>query len=115
MECLEKVTHPEAVGEARSVLEGAPTAELAETFRILGDPTRLRILLALSVGELCVCDLAELFDVTPSAISHQLRLLRAHGFVRSRRDGKMAYYRLDDDGHVRGLFTEGLRQIEEGR
>lgn len=112
--CDERLIHPEAVDTARQALVGAPVEDLAEAFRVLGDPTRVGILLALSTGELCVCDLAELFGVTPSAVSHQLRLLRAHRLVRARRDGKMAYYCLDDD-HVRTLFAEGLRHVKENR
>lgn len=70
--------------------------EQAERFKLLGDPTRLRILHALSAEELCVCDLAALLDSTPSAVSHQLRLLRAARMVRFRKSGKMVYYTLDE-------------------
>lgn len=68
--------------------------------------------MALAEAELCVCDLAELFQVMPSAISHPLRLLRAHGLVRPRRDGKLMYYSLDDD-RVHTLFAEGMRHVKE--
>jgi len=112
--CQEKLVHPTAVAAARRAVEGAPVEALAETFKVLGDPTRARILLALGQQELCVCDLAELFAVTPSAISHQLRLLRAHRLVKLRREGKLAFYSLDDD-HVRVLFAEGLRHVMEDR
>jgi DNA-binding transcriptional ArsR family regulator len=113
--CSISVAHPEAVFEARETVRSAPVEALAETFKVLGDPTRVRILLALSARELCVCDLAELFDVTPSAVSHQLRLLRQHRLVRPRREGKLVFYSLDDD-HVRALFAEGLRHVrEDGR
>ena len=111
--CAETLVHPDAVAAARRVVEGAPVDALAETFKVLGDPTRARILLALSVRELCVCDLADLLGVSQSAVSHQLRLLRAHRLVRFRRDGKLVYYSLDDD-HVRTLFAEGLRHVKEG-
>ncbi len=111
--CSETVVHPEAVAEARRAVEAAPVEALADTFKVLGDPTRVRILLALSARELCVCDLAELFEVSQSAVSHQLRILRAHRLVRARREGKLVYYSLDDD-HVRTLFAEGLRHVEEG-
>ncbi len=111
--CSETLVHPEAVERARRAVEEAPVEALAETFKVLGDPTRVRILLALSVQELCVCDLADLFEVTQSAVSHQLRVLRAHRLVRSRREGKLVYYSLDDD-HVRTLFAEGLRHVKEG-
>lgn len=112
--CLETCLHPEAVERARQRLQGAPLGPLADLFRMLGDPTRAGILLALSSGELCVCDLADLFAVTPGAISHQLRLLKAHRLVRSRRAGKMVFYALDDD-HVADLFAQGLDHVMEGR
>jgi DNA-binding transcriptional ArsR family regulator len=87
-------------------------SELADTFKVLGDATRVRILHALSMEELCVCDIAALIDATQSAISHQLRLLRAAKLVKFRKEGKMAYYSLDDD-HIRNLFAEGIRHVEE--
>ena len=110
--CAEAGLHPENIAKARQKLEGAPVEELAEVFKVLGDPTRAGILLALSASELCVCDLAELFGVTPGAISHQLRLLKAHRLVRSRREGKMVHYNLDDD-HVATLFAQGLDHVGE--
>jgi ArsR family transcriptional regulator len=70
------------------------------------------ILLALADRELCGCDLAELLGVTPSAISHQLRLLKAHRLVRARWEGKLVYHGLDDE-HVHTLFAEGRRHVEE--
>lgn len=112
--CEERLVHPAAVAQARRAVDGAPVRAVAETFRVLGDPTRVGILLALSEGELCVCDLAEIFDVSPSAVSHQLRLLRAHRIVRCRREGKLAFYSLDDD-HVRSLFDEAMRHVAEDR
>lgn len=83
---------------------------LVETFKALGDPTRARIVFALSRDELRVGDLASLLDVTPSAVSHQLRVLRNMNLVRYRRQGKMAYYSLDDE-HIENLFKEGLRHV----
>ena len=85
---------------------------LAEIFRALGDPTRVRVLDALSHGELCVCDLAQLIELSQSATSHQLRLLRALRLVRSRRAGRMVFYTLDDR-HIVTLFRQGLRHVEE--
>jgi len=85
---------------------------LAETFRVLGDPTRVKILFALAQEELCVCDIANLLGTTNSAVSHQLRVLRNMRLVRYRKEGKMAYYSLDDD-HIRHLFDEGLNHVEE--
>ena len=86
--------------------------ELAETFKLLGDPTRMKILQALAITELCVCDLAALLEMTSSAISHQLRLLRARGIVRFRKAGKVAYYSLDDS-HVQTLVEVSLRHAAE--
>jgi DNA-binding transcriptional ArsR family regulator len=86
--------------------------ELAETFKVLAEPTRIRILQAISDEELCVCDIAAVVNATQSAISHQLRILRSARLVKSRRDGKMVYYSLDDD-HVRNLFEEGIRHLKE--
>ena len=83
---------------------------LAETFRVLGDPTRVRILQALSLEELCVCDIASLLGTTKSAVSHQLRLLRSLRVVKYRKDGRMVYYSLDDS-HVGNLLKEGLHHI----
>src|SRR6476646_11593853 len=78
-----------------SMSPGAVT-DVADTFRILGDPTRIRILDALSGGELCVCDIASLAAISESAVSHQLRLLRSMRLVKSRRAGRLVFYALDD-------------------
>ena len=86
---------------------------VSEIFRLLGDPTRVRIVDALSHGERCVCDLAALVGLTESAVSHQLRLLRAARLVRVRRTGRMAYYSLDDH-HVAGLVYDTRKHVEEG-
>src|SRR5919112_758023 len=86
---------------------------LTEIFRVLADPTRVRILDALSRDELCVGDLANLLGASESAISHQLRLLRNTRVVRARRDGRMIFYTLDDR-HVLTLFRQGLRHVQEG-
>ncbi len=91
---------------------GATLLALAETFKALGDPTRLRIVSALAQEELCVCDLATLVDVSESAVSHSLRTLRQLRVVRFRKVGKIAYYSLDD-AHVAQLVAEGLGHIEE--
>ena len=86
---------------------------LAETFRALSDPTRVRIIAVLAGEELCVCDLANLLRLTQSAASHQLRLLRGQRLVKYRKDGKVAYYTLDDE-HIRRLFAEGVRHVRAG-
>ena len=85
---------------------------LAETFKVLGDMTRVRILDALSRAELCVCDIARLLGLTESAVSHQLRLLRGMRLVRARRAGRMVFYSLDDQ-HIVRLFKQGLEHVQE--
>ena len=106
---------PARVAKLRVALVSGDDVEgLAETFRALGDPTRVRMLDALSHGELCVCDLAAVLRLTQSAVSHQLRLLRGLRLVRSRRDGRMVFYALDDR-HIITLFRQTLRHVEEGR
>ena len=109
------VTHlnPERVGAARgSLLPSEAAAELAETFKVLGDVTRVRILDALSRHELCVCDLAALIGLSESAVSHQLRLLRGMRLVRPRRSGRMVFYTLDDR-HIISLFQQASRHVSE--
>ncbi|MGH9148676.1 MAG: ArsR/SmtB family transcription factor [Vicinamibacterales bacterium] len=101
---------PSALAEALIGPEAA--AGLAETFKVLGDLTRVRMLDALSHSELCVGDLAGLLGLTESAVSHQLRLLRSMRLVRSRRAGRMVIYMLDDD-HILKLFRQGLDHVEE--
>jgi len=85
---------------------------LADTFSALGDPTRVRILDALSHGELCVCDLAAVLRLSQSAVSHQLRLLRGLRLVRPRREGRVVFYDLDDQ-HIISLFKQTLQHVEE--
>jgi ArsR family transcriptional regulator, lead/cadmium/zinc/bismuth-responsive transcriptional repressor len=103
--------HPDGVRRARAALPGADAAaDLAALFGALGDPTRVRLLAALAAGALCVCDLAAVLGMTQSAVSHQLRLLRALGLVRARREGKLVWYALDDD-HVRALLAIGAEHI----
>jgi ArsR family transcriptional regulator, lead/cadmium/zinc/bismuth-responsive transcriptional repressor len=85
---------------------------LADTFRVLGDPTRVRILDALSTGELCVCDIASLAGISESAVSHQLRLLRGMRLVRPRRAGRLVYYSVDDH-HILGLLNQAMTHVDE--
>lgn len=104
----------ERVARARARMHDDRTiVDLAETFKVLAEPTRVRILHAISEEELCVCDIAAVVNATQSAISHQLRILRSARLVKSRKDGKMVYYSLDDD-HVRCLFEEGIRHLKAG-
>lgn len=111
--CSNTQKHAENVGKVKSrMLSERDFLFMAELFKALGDYTRVRILYALSINELCVCALAEVLDMSQSAISHQLRLLRAAKLVRYRKEGKNVFYTLDDD-HVRNLVTQGLDHIRE--
>ncbi|MCC7123981.1 MAG: helix-turn-helix transcriptional regulator [Acidobacteria bacterium] len=101
------------VRQLRGRMVDAPAvASLAEIFRVLGDPTRVRLLDVLSHGELCVCDLSAVVQMSQSAVSHQLRLLRSLRLVRARREGRMVFYALDDR-HVVDLLREGLTHVHE--
>jgi DNA-binding transcriptional ArsR family regulator len=94
------------------LLGEASVEALAETFKVLGDATRVRILDALSHAEVPVCDLANLLGLTQSAVSHQLRLLRSLRLVKSRRAGRHIYY-VADDHHIVDLFEQGLEHVQE--
>ena len=94
------------------MLTGPLLQSVAEVFKLLGDPTRVRLLDALSHGERCVCDLAALVELSESAVSHQLRLLRTARLVRVRRSGRLAFYNLDDH-HVIGLLHDTRKHVEE--
>ena len=113
--CEEQCIHENLIKKS---VEGMPDLDtlfsLAELFKVFGDTTRIRIMCALFESELCVCDIAEILGMGQSAISHQLRLLRAAHLVRVRKDGKSAYYSLDDE-HVRLIFEQGLNHITEGK
>lgn len=110
--CAVRLVDPDRVGAvlARMPAE-ADVADTAAVFGLLGDPRRLKLLVALLDGELCVCDLAAVTGLSESATSHALRLLRAHRVVSVRRDGRMAYYRLDD-AHVRMLVDLAVVHTE---
>lgn len=111
--CQVNVVHKDLIAKAQ---QGIPVrnkvAGLAQLYKLLGDPGRLKIMLALNTCEMCVCDLAVLVESTPSAISHQLRLLRTARLVETRKDGKMVYYRVEDNSVQRFLLA-GLSYQEE--
>jgi len=86
--------------------------DLAELFKVFGDTTRIKILWALAEAEMCVCDIAVLLNMTQSAISHQLRVLKQARLVKNRKKGKVVYYSLDD-AHVKQIFEQGLIHIDE--
>jgi ArsR family transcriptional regulator, lead/cadmium/zinc/bismuth-responsive transcriptional repressor len=110
-----EVAHPgprDAAARRAALMPERTVTNLAETFRVLGDPTRVRILDALSTGELCVCDIATLVGISESAVSHQLRLLRGMRLVRPRRAGRLVFYTIDDQ-HIIELFRQALTHVEE--
>jgi len=88
--------------------------DLAELFKVFGDTTRVKIISALFEAEMCVCDIAELLHMTPSSISHQLRVLRQARLVKHRKEGKVVFYSLDDE-HIKTIFNQGLEHILEPR
>ena len=111
--CEANVIHQDAVAKVRENMQDEdPIYEVAELFKVFGDSTRARIICALTVSELCVCDLSCLLNMSQSAISHQLRILKQARLVKPRREGKMVYYALADD-HVRTIFAQGLDHILE--
>jgi len=99
-----------------SVRDSMPADEklydLAELFKVFGDTTRIKILYALFSSEMCVCDIASLLNMTQSAISHQLRVLKQTRLVKFRREGRVVYYSLDDE-HIKQIFDQGLAHINE--
>lgn len=114
-DCEIAAIHPPAVFAARAALATLPPpAEVSALFALLADPTRLRLLAALAAGELCVCDLAVATGINRTRVSHQLRILREGRLVRSRRDGRVIFYSLDDD-HVHDLLVMGIAHAREGQ
>lgn len=104
--------HPQLICLAKEHLPPEATiVQLAEVFKLLGDPTRIKILQALSRQEMCVCDIAATLSMGQSAISHQLRLLRNARLVKYRKEGKSAWYSLDDE-HVILLLNQGLAHVQ---
>lgn len=112
--CEEIEVHEDAVEQVRSQLpQDEVLYDLAELFKIFGDSTRVKILYALLEEELCVCDIAKLMDVSQSAVSHQLRVLKGSKLVKFRREGKTLYYSLADE-HVFRILSQGMEHILEG-
>ena len=111
--CQEYFLHEDRLEDAR---EGSPTEEmvydLVELFKVFGDVTRVKIIYALLESEMCVCDIASLLDMTQSAISHQLRVLKKARLVKLSKEGKTVFYSLDDQ-HIDKIFSFGLDHIKE--
>ena len=111
--CESVVLHQEVLERVRQGLTDTEVLRwVASLFKVLGDPSRLKIVNALLLSEMCVCDLAALLGMSQSAISHQLQILRQSDLVKWRRDGKVIYYSLDDE-HVNNLFYQGLVHVNE--
>lgn len=105
--------HPDLVEKVRANMPPEETLyDLAELYKVFGDSTRIKMLYVLFEAEVCVCDLAHCLNMTVSAISHQLRVLKQSRLVKSRREGKTVFYSLADD-HVRTIIGQGLSHIEE--
>lgn len=112
--CEEHIIHTEAVRQAYNEMPNQTvTSAAADFFKAFSDKTRLRILTALAVRELCVCDIASLLGMSQSAISHQLRFLKQARLVSNRKDGKTVYYALCDD-HIQTILAQGIAHIQEG-
>lgn len=110
-DCEAQCIHEDSVSRAKArELNERTILKLSEIFKVMSDPTRLKIINALSSGEMCVCDIACALGMEHSAISHQLRLLKALRVVKFRKEGKSAYYTLDDS-HIMILFNEGLKHV----
>ncbi len=106
--------HDDRVDEVRKRMpEDEKLYDLAEFFKVFGDSTRVKILYTLFKHEMCVCDIAAVLCISQSAVSHQLRSLKNARLVKSRRDGKIVYYSLDDD-HVKTVFEQGFDQTNHG-
>lgn len=114
LDCCETVeVHEELVKIVNETMpEETELYDLAELFKVFGDSTRIRILFVLSSAEVCVCDLAKVLNMTQSAISHQLRILKQNKLVKSRREGKSVFYSLAD-GHVSTIIAQGREHVVE--
>lgn len=111
--CECTVIHQEIVEKIKKTFPSDETIfHLAELFKVFGDSSRMKILCALMQGELCVCDLSCIIGSTPSATSHQLRILKQAKLVKYQKRGKVVYYSLDDD-HVKEIYEKGLNHVEE--
>lgn len=111
--CDCSVVHEDVVREVREKMNtGVSLERLPIFFKVLGDPTRIKMIWALDQHEMCVCDLANVLSMTKSAVSHQLAILRRAGIVKSRRDAKSVFYSLEDD-HVRAILETGLEHVNE--
>jgi DNA-binding transcriptional ArsR family regulator len=111
--CNCNIIHEDTVSRVKDLLpKDEVLYDLAELFKAFGDTTRVKLLCALLESDMCVCDLAAVLGISQSAVSHQLRTLKAARLVKFRRDGKVVYYSLDDE-HVKSIFNQGFKHITE--
>jgi ArsR family transcriptional regulator len=111
--CDCEVIHSDIVDKVRKKMpDESELYDLADFFKVLGDSTRAKIIWALDESEMCVCDISVLLNMTKSAISHQLRVLKQANLVKNRKEGKIVFYSLADD-HVKDIFEKGLEHIRE--
>ncbi len=111
--CDVRMVHLDRVVRARAeAIDDDDLVRLTRIYKIMGDPTRLKIIIALRGGEMCVCDIAAFLGLSESAVSHQLRRMRELAVVKPRREGQVLYYRIDDD-HVESLVAVGLDHVRE--
>lgn len=113
--CNCNVIHEETVNEVKKKMPSEEQLyDLADFFKVFGDSTRIKILWGLEKSEMCVCDIAVLLNMTQSAISHQLKVLKDARLVKYRKEGKIVYYSLDDE-HVNNIFNQGFTHINENK
>lgn len=113
LKCDCATIHQDVIDSVRSSMPSEESLyDISELFKVFGDTTRIKIICALFEAEMCVCDIAKLLNMTQSAISHQLRVLKQARLVKYRRDGKIVYYSLDDE-HIKHIFNQGLEHISE--
>ena len=111
--CEVSVIHDDVLAEVREKMPPEePIYEVSELFKVFGDSTRARIICALNIGEMCVCDLAALLNMSHSAVSHQLRILKVSRIVKSRKEGRVVYYSLDDT-HIADIFALAFDHVME--
>lgn len=111
--CSCTIIHEDIVSKIKEIMPNEDKLySLAEFFKVFGDPTRMKILFALFEEEMCVCDISAALNMTQSAVSHQLRVLKQNRVVKFRREGKSVYYSLDDD-HIKSVVNQGICHISE--
>jgi len=114
-QCEAIVIHDDVIMEVQKhILKDFQLIKVSNLFKVLSDPTRIRILYALEKHELCVCDISVILSMTQSAISHQLKILRDSDLVRTRRDGKTIFYQVADS-HVQLIFNQAIDHVDEGK